>query len=124
MTNWTPALEKNIRDVGDYAEETLRLLVNPDVSAAGTLTRIFTSSTRTGTPLMKKTCKMAGFEFRSDWREGLEKLSKIAAENGSDAAAKIDRVLAAADRMMQDIKNAPGGNIEKLRLIKKQKFDF
>lgn len=124
MTNWTPALEKNIRAIGDYAEDTLRLLINPDISAAGTLTRIFTSAARTGTPLMKKTCKMAGFEFKSDWREGLEKLSKVAAANNSDAADKINHVLAAADSMMQEIKNAPGGNIEKLRLIKKQKFDF
>jgi hypothetical protein len=95
---WSPALERSIRDLGDYVERQMKDLLNPAASVTGTSLRVAFRGVVQGMPLMDEACTEAGIRF-AGWMGSLKALSDMAEENGSDAAAKIRKALPVAEQL-------------------------
>lgn len=120
MTQWTPKLEKLIRELGEYTEKQMRDLLNPEAAATLSALRITFRGFTRGLPAMKKTCAEAGLDFENyDWLSKLQKLAEIADQNNSDAADKIKKALPIANQLEQIFKQT--GNNDPLSRIKTAK---
>jgi hypothetical protein len=104
MSQWTPELEQLISDLGYYVETQMKDLLDTRASAAASTARIMFRGVSTGHPLMKKTCKKAGFEFSGNWLGDLQKLADLAEKNNSAAADKIRKALPVATKLTADFK--------------------
>lgn len=133
MTEWTPNLEKLVRNVGDYVETQLKDLVDPKATAVATALRMSFRAATTGAHLLKQTYQEAGLSHqgspRSMWEDTrLKELVDIAEKNGSDAASKIKRGIAVVEQMKKNA-NATGkatlsDSLRRIRQAKQQNIKF
>lgn len=133
MTEWTPKLEKLIRNVGDYVETQLKDLVDPKATTAATALRMFFRAAATGAPLLKQTYKEADLPQHGSTRSmrvdnRLQALVEIAEKNGSDAASKIKRGIAVVEQMKKSASTAGKATLpdvlRRIRQAKQQNIKF
>jgi hypothetical protein len=130
MTEWNKDKEQLIRDFGEYIDKLARTALDPEVGTMKTLTRLFGMKS-TGETLVKRMISDLGCEFDKDWSGALDKVIKLAEDNGSDAAAKIKKILPQAKLLAQEFGIGPGsekmGKIEQLKKLgelKKRNIKF
>jgi hypothetical protein len=125
MAKWTPKLEKLVEKLGDYNEAQMKSLLNPKVPAPASALRIAFRAVTQGEPTMKKAFKEAGWEYQQNWMGNLQKLSDLADQNGSDAAAKIKKTLPLARKISKlYTKDSVSGILNQVKAAKKLNIKF
>lgn len=125
MTDWNPKTEALIREIGDFIDAQLRDVVDPRASSLGTSARVAFNIKSKGVPLFRRAEKELGLDLKKDWEGGLKGLVALCEQNGSDAGAKICKVIPVARQLADEfgfgLHKEPPGKLEALRLLKQIK---
>ncbi|MEZ0260970.1 MAG: hypothetical protein ACAH80_08170 [Alphaproteobacteria bacterium] len=124
MADWTPENEKLIRELGDFMDKQMRDVLDPKASTLGTSSRVAFNFASHGMGLFKRAEAQLGMD-RKDPHGALQKLVDLCEANGSDAAAKIKKVMPIAKQLADEFGFGPDshemGKLEQLRVLKKIK---
>ncbi len=89
-TEWTPKLEKLIREYAAYEEKNAKDGLNPDQTVAGSMLRVAFRQAVTRNGKYKKICKKMGLK-PENYASNVQDMIVIAAVNKSDAADKLKK---------------------------------
>ncbi|MFA6992858.1 MAG: hypothetical protein WC269_06355 [Candidatus Gracilibacteria bacterium] len=124
MTEFTPKLEKLIREIGDYSETQMKDLLNPKAHPAASALRIAFRAVVDGEPLMKQAFTEAGWGYQQNWIPNLQKLVDIAEQNGSNAADQIKKSLPIATTLTAEYKDSVSGILNQVKIAKQKNIQY
>jgi len=117
MTQWTPQIEKLIREVGEKIDKQMKNFVNPKKGNVSTFLRCIFNGKSVQAALAKAS-KEAGLEYKG-WSQAQQNLIELAAQNNSDAADKIKKWAAVSDDIAAQFKDSPSTFINQIKYAKK-----
>ena len=121
MTQWTPKVEQLIRDIGDYLEDQMRDLIDQKAGVIGTSSRMAFRHASKGARLIDRAQTELGCNI-NDPDNSVQAVIDLAEANGSDAAAKIKKVLPLVKEIAKDFGLGTGdtnmGKLEQLQKLK------
>ena len=129
MTQWTPELEALIRRYSEYHDEQMRDALNPTTSAEDTLLRMDFRHESYGKRIYTKICAAMNMDASSPYNDTYEKnmqqMVDLAAQNGSDAADKLKKVLDVGRQILGDRKDPPSRDpVENIRRAKLKNIQY
>lgn len=121
MIQWTPKVEQLIRDIGDYLEDQMRDLIDQKAGVIGTSSRMAFRHASKGARLMDRAQDELNCNI-NDPDNSVQAVIDLAEANGSDAAAKIKKVLPLAKQIAKEFGVGPeAANMGKLEQLQKLK---
>ena len=121
MIQWTPKVEQLIRDIGDYLEDQMRDLIDQKSGVIGTSSRMAFRHASKGSRLLDRAQTELNCNI-NDPDNSVQAVIDLAEANGSDAAAKIKKVLPLAKQIATEFglgaNDANMGKLEQLQKLK------
>lgn len=124
MTEWNPKTEQLIRDLSDYIDTQFRDIIDPKASTLGTSSRCAFRHASTGVKLLERAKNELGVKAES-WDADCERIIKLAKDNGSNAANKLEKVYPVVKQLSKEFGLGPGnmegGKLEQMKRLKQVK---
>jgi hypothetical protein len=124
MTEWNPKTEQLIRDLSDYIDLQFRDIIDPKASTLGTSSRLAFRHASTGAKLMERAQSELGMKPET-WDADVERVIKLAKDNGSNAADKMEKIVPVVKQLSKEFGLGPGnvhaGKLEQMKRLKQVK---
>jgi len=124
MVQWNKEIESLVSKLGEYVDIQMKILLDTRIGVTKSASKIVFNFAAKGTPLMNETCKKLGINFKGNWKQTLKTIIKVAEENDSLAAEKIKKAIPLVDKLENIFKGSSKTLFAKIKLAKKQKFNF
>ena len=124
MTEWNPKTEQLIRDLSEYIDTQFRDIIDPKASTLGTSSRLAFRHASHGAKLLERAHTELGMNAET-WDADVERIIRLAKENGSTAADKLEKIVPVVKQISKEFGLGPGnleaGKLEQMKRLKQVK---